>query len=302
MLFNEAKRLAAAGKYADACPKFEESQRLDPAIGTQFNLADCEEHIGRTASAWAAFQDVAAASKTAGQSARAQVASRRAAALEPRLSKLTIVAPKDVIGLEVRRNGELLGSILWGNAIPVDPGTYTIDASAPGKKKWSTVTTVGPDGATVSVSIPPLEAVDEAVRGTAPDAAPAQAVPVTPGEGSGDGDHPGSTQRTLALVAGGVGVAALGTGAFFGVRSLSKHSEYVSHCNGSLCDAAGVAAHDDAVSAGNLSTIAFAVGGALVVGGAVLWLTAPSASTGDVKVAPVVGPGTMGVSIAGGWR
>jgi thioredoxin-like negative regulator of GroEL len=62
-LFNDGKKLMTSGKYADACPKLEESQRLAPAIGTKFNLADCYEHTGRLASAWAAFLSVAAAAR-----------------------------------------------------------------------------------------------------------------------------------------------------------------------------------------------------------------------------------------------
>ena len=86
MLFNEARRLVAAGRYPDACPKFEESQRLDPGIGTQFNLADCYEHTQRIASAWALFLDVASAAGGTGQLARENVARRRAAAPAGRLT------------------------------------------------------------------------------------------------------------------------------------------------------------------------------------------------------------------------
>src|SRR5512140_214162 len=69
-LFTEAKRLMADGRYPEACAKLEESQRLDPGMGTKYQLATCYAHVGRTASAWAAFLDVAAQAKTAGQSAR----------------------------------------------------------------------------------------------------------------------------------------------------------------------------------------------------------------------------------------
>jgi len=50
-LFDEAKRAMADGRWAEACPKLEESERLDPSIGTAFNLARCYEHVGRIASA-----------------------------------------------------------------------------------------------------------------------------------------------------------------------------------------------------------------------------------------------------------
>src|SRR5215831_11151206 len=77
VLFGEGRRLAGTGDYAGACPKFEESFRLDPGIGTGFNLADCWEHLGRTASAWGRFLGVAAAAKAAGQTEREQVARAR---------------------------------------------------------------------------------------------------------------------------------------------------------------------------------------------------------------------------------
>jgi hypothetical protein len=307
MLFNEAKRLASAGSYVEACPKFEESQRLDPGIGTQYNLADCYEHVGRTASAWAMFQDAASAAKIAGQAARADVAHHRASALEAKVPKLTIVAPKNATGLEVRRNGELLGSVLWGNAIPVDPGSYTIEASAPGKKRWSSVATVGPNGANVTVTIPSLEDADLPV-GAAPvpessfepaaqAAPPASESPALP--------HSASAQRTASAVVASVGVVGIGIGAYFGVESFSKHSDYVSHCSGGFCDATGLSGHADAVTAGNVATVAFLAGGALVATGAVLWFTSPktSSTTGTgVRVVPLVAAGTAGLSVGGGWQ
>src|SRR5258708_3181799 len=73
-LFDDAKKLVGEGRYADACVKFEQSQKLDPGMGTLFNLADCFEHVGKTASAWAGFLDVAAQAKAATQTQREQAA------------------------------------------------------------------------------------------------------------------------------------------------------------------------------------------------------------------------------------
>src|SRR5205807_91874 len=101
VLFLEGRKLAAAGDYAAACPKFEDSYRLDPGIGTNFNLADCYEHRGLIASAWARFLDVAAATKAVGQSERERVARARAALLEPKLARLTLEVEGTEPGLSV---------------------------------------------------------------------------------------------------------------------------------------------------------------------------------------------------------
>ncbi len=50
-LYDEGLRLMGVGEFAAACPKFAASQKLDPAMGTKFRLADCYEKIGKTASA-----------------------------------------------------------------------------------------------------------------------------------------------------------------------------------------------------------------------------------------------------------
>ncbi|WP_441285879.1 hypothetical protein ACSRUE_25600 [Sorangium sp. KYC3313] len=158
-LFDAAKQLMAQGKYADACPKLEESQRLDPGIGTQFNLAACYEQLGRTASAWSMFLDVAGASRAAGQLEREKVARQRAAALEPRLIRLTITAPADSpADLQVKRDGALVGRAQWGTPVPVDPGKHTVEASAAGRAPFARSVELTRAGASETLAIPPLPA------------------------------------------------------------------------------------------------------------------------------------------------
>src|SRR5439155_13958444 len=89
-LFADGKRLMSAGDYAAACPKFAASQKLDPAVGTALNLADCYERTGRAASAWAEFRGAASAAHAVGSREREQLAADRSKALESRLSYLTI--------------------------------------------------------------------------------------------------------------------------------------------------------------------------------------------------------------------
>ena len=46
-LFREGKRLSGEHKFAEACPKFAESYKLDPGLGTLLNLAICHEVGGQ---------------------------------------------------------------------------------------------------------------------------------------------------------------------------------------------------------------------------------------------------------------
>src|SRR4051794_17555175 len=67
VLFDDAMQLVKKGKATEACPKLEESQRLDPAMATQFRLAECYQQTGRIASAWSVFIEVADSAKQAGR-------------------------------------------------------------------------------------------------------------------------------------------------------------------------------------------------------------------------------------------
>src|SRR5271156_1769624 len=60
-LFEEGRRLVAAGSFADACPKFADSERLDPSGGALLNLASCYEKLGRSATAWVTYREAASA-------------------------------------------------------------------------------------------------------------------------------------------------------------------------------------------------------------------------------------------------
>jgi hypothetical protein len=155
-LFEQGKKLMAEKKYAEACPKFEESQKQDPGLGTQTNLAICYESMGRTATAWSLYLDVASQAKATNQPDREKKARDAAKALEGKLSKLTIQVDSPATGIEVKRNGEPVSQAMWGTAIPVDPGTIKLTAVAPDRKLWEKTITIEKPGDT-SVTVPELE-------------------------------------------------------------------------------------------------------------------------------------------------
>src|SRR5215472_8167327 len=134
-LFEDGKRLMHDKRFAEACPKLAESLHLDPGIGTMLWLADCYEKTGRIASAWAEFRE-AAESAAREHDNREKVARERAAKLESRLPRLTLVIPaaSQVDGLEIKRDAEVVDKAVWGTEMPVDPGSHLLAASAPHKK------------------------------------------------------------------------------------------------------------------------------------------------------------------------
>lgn len=303
-LFDEAERLSKEGNHAAACPKFADSNRLDPQLGALVHLADCYEKAGQLASAWASWRDALEISQKRSDS-RADLAMQRIAALEPKLSKLLISVPDaaKVSGLTIKRDGAPITPSAWDMAVPVDAGEHTIEVSAPGKKSRSFKLTVEANAATATQEIEPLE---DAPR-TAGDAGAGGAGTGSPARDSGGSR--GSTQRTLGWVAGGLGVLGLGAGLVFELRRSSKEDERSKICpTGKNCTADDQAninsLNDDVSSAAQLETISFIAGGALIAGGVILLLTAP---TDDPKpaarwaVAPAVGKNTFGLAATGRW-
>jgi hypothetical protein len=258
-LFQEARALVEENRYEEACPKLEESQRLDPAVGTEFNLADCYEHVGRTASAYRTFLDVAAIARAAGKFEREKGARERAAALEPRLPRVRLRIAAPAPGLEVRIDDEVVTKDTWKEAIFVDPGRREVSATAPSRLPWAQTITAS-EGAVSEVSIPEL--VDPTPR-------PAAHAPPRP-----------SSQRPIALGVGGFGVLAAGAGAIAGAMALSGRSSAERECPRDVfqfrCPTqAGADGWSSAARAGDISTVAFVVGGVALASAVVLWVTAP---------------------------
>lgn len=291
-LFNEGRALMAKNAFSQACPKFEASEQLDPGLGTLLNLAECYEKLGKTASAWAEYREAIPLARASGSKIREDLATERAQALEARLSTLTIRAMgnKDSAALEIRRDGVPVQAAELGSAIPVDPGPHTVEASAPGKKKWTSTLQVVADATKLAVEVPAL--APDAAASSSPGAAPGGSpVPEpTPSDTGSATAHPGSGQRTVALVLGAAGVVGVGLGTVFGLQARSDWSEAKSHCPSyPYCDDRGVELHSSAASKATLSTVAFIAGGAALAVGTVLWFSADSGK--KERVAFGVGPG-----------
>src|SRR5262249_5377936 len=120
--FDKGRSLFKAGKYAEACAAFEQSQKLEAAFGTLYNLAGCYVKLGKLASAWVAYRELAQRDGNAGRRADS---ARRARELEPRLPRLLIRLPAAPQGLVVTMNGQDVTAAI-GVDNPVDTGSYQL--------------------------------------------------------------------------------------------------------------------------------------------------------------------------------
>ncbi|HKO91448.1 MAG TPA: tetratricopeptide repeat protein [Polyangiaceae bacterium] len=269
-LFDEGRSLMKQGRPREACPKFEQSQELDPGLGTKFNLANCLEELDKLATAHALFLEVAEAARATGQKQRERVAQARADALEPRLPKLAILAPPGSNHeLEVELDG--VRQDQWGSPVPIDPGVHRVRASGPDLGEWSTEVRIPSDPALHQVLIP--EAAETSFFA--------------------------STNHKLALAALGVAVVGLGTASYFTVRALDQKARAEdAGCRGKQCPTpAGVDLRHQASNAGTLATVGVGIGAiGLAAAAAFLWIVPEPGSErpaegATLELTPVVAPG-----------
>lgn len=266
VLFRQGRDLMVAGKLAEACSAFEESQKLEPVVTTLLNLASCREQLGQIATAWGLFLDVVRQTRSAGDATTQKfhdVAQARAEKLEPRVSKLTINVPlhNQFEGLEITRDAKRIDAGLWNRALPIDGGTYTITAHAPGANLWSTQITVASENDTKTVEIPDLRNLPGDLGKLAVPSSPPVITTVTDGAPA----SPRASPNIVPFVVGAGGLALLGGGGGFELWAESRYdaakSEMTSQSRrDSLYDSANTRRH----VAGVLVVSGIAAGGAAV--------------------------------------
>jgi tetratricopeptide (TPR) repeat protein len=298
-LYRQARELMAAGNYAEACPKFAQSQQLDPATGTLLNLAACHEKQGRIATAWLEYSDALVAARRDGREDRVEYARARALELEPKLSRLTLsLAPgADAPGLSIELDGASVGSAILGVPTPVDPGEHSVKASAPGKMTGVFKISVGADAAQQAFAIPALED------------APAQAAPTAPPASSGPAPIRAATSDELSArpvptsvyLAGGITLALAAGAGVTGVAYLQKKSdlqEMIDSGRGSQDEQQD--RNDSAKRYGYVNLglwVATAVGAGVTT---YLYVTRPTQQSA-LRFTPYVGPQVAGLGVSGGF-
>ena len=259
-LFRQGRAAMDRRDYAEACNKLEESEKLDPQVGTLLNLAECLEHLGEPAAALAKWQKAFDLARAKGDAKREAVARKRLEELSPRVPRLTLrLVDSAPPGTAVRRDGVDLGGGSLGTPLPVDPGEYVISVEAPGREaRELRVTLELGEAKEIEVApgppLPPPSAEDSDSAGAKRNAEP--------------------WWRTATLVTGVAGVGlSLATGAW----ALERKGVVSDHCSGKECDADGASAASTGSALVTISTVAFVVGAA----GWTVWFAVPPPSKAE---------------------
>jgi tetratricopeptide (TPR) repeat protein len=236
--FIEGRDAMRRGDYSAACAKFEESQQLDPSLGTLLNLGVCEEHQGhllRASTLLERFLDAAEPSDD-----RRASAEQLAKSLDTRLSRLIVqVEPSGLLDIHLSVDGQpqRFGP---GSPFVLDPGKHEVEITALGYSTARvTVELAEAEFAERRVVLePPVTAavgprsVAAAPQAAAPQAAaPQAAVPEAK-----------QALSPLFYLALGCGLSGALTIAGSGAMIANERATVQDHCAAKGCDATGLAA------------------------------------------------------------
>jgi hypothetical protein len=294
--FKAARELFEKGDCLGAIPKFRESIKRKPGVGARLNLAECFEKTGAPAAdSWNQYR-VAELLALDTRDDRLNLAHDAAAKLDSKVVRVTLsnLPPNAKVVLNGRDVDESDVKLLSSGYAIEAAKPNTFEVTVPGKIAWKK--TIEPQAA--GKVLEPIPVVLEDEKSPTP-------------PGPAEDPNLGNGQRTLGLVAGGVGIAGIAVGSIFGLVAIGKKNDVKTACQQgggsypSTCGAPqGSQDNDNSAAKSNatISTIGFVAGGIFLVGGTVLYFTAPrakSASAAQIHLAPSVAPGYEGVALGG---
>jgi hypothetical protein len=316
-LFTRGRELRTHGDCANAVAMFRKAYDLYPAaLGSLRNLAECQESLGRYASARRAWVDLKRALLTNADRKYEgwdRDADQAAARLEPLLATLTVdvlaVTPRgeatSLDAVEVTLDGERLAAAQVGTPLERDPGRHVVriegDRVSPQERSLDLASG---NAERLSFRVVVRDRVAPALLppASASVAPPGGERTITPGAGVhvARREAAGDSRRTWGWVATGVGVASLvGAGISLAVRQAA-----LSDLNGACqthvgCDPALAPTVSRGQTASTLVTVLGILGGVGLAGGIVLLATSGGHSSAAASL--VVVPGGGGVTAAGSF-
>jgi hypothetical protein len=274
-LFRQGHAALVAGDYPRACDLLQRSLTEDPsATGTLINLAYCQQMTGKH---WLAYRAYADALRKPISAERRSFADKSSRQVERKLPHVQLQMKDATVPVVEHDDGFVVVDPTV--PFPIAPGRRTLTLTSAGKKP-RTVSFEVPDRAgVVIVVVAPVEE-NEALVVTSPPptataAPPPSPPPPAPGPPASDrleGDR-GGLSPALGWASLGVGVAALGAGTYFGLRSFAIRDDA---CPTTSCDRDGLdRIQGSATTTATVSTIAFGVAVAALALGTWVFLHPP---------------------------
>lgn len=291
-------KLAQAGRCEEAIPKLDRAERLHHSAIVLSRLGECQVSEGKLVEGTEMLRKVLREPLPANPTAALSKAYERAQIVldgaRPKIGALTISLSTVPPSLRLVVDGTVVPNSLVDSELPADPGDHLIEASAPGFLKASAhVNLSSAERRTISLKLdadPNAPAPTPATTSPATEDAAAAPRPATavsaPALTSAPPPAPPAEapSRATAYVSWGVGVVGIGVGTAFGLMAMKDKHTLDGQCQANKCPAERSDAVDAAKRNGNVSTIAFGVGGAGLLLGTVLYFSL-SGSSAQSRVA-----------------
>jgi len=298
-LFKRGKQQLAEKKYAAACATFEKVDKLDPGIGAKLNVAKCFEEWGKLARAYRWYVDAEQMATTTSDK-RAPKIKELAEALDADVPRLTIKLPagSDAGAAAIKLDGEALALDEIGAERRLDPGPHVIAFLANNEHKTQTVPLQRGGSTEVTLEIPP--STSKPTKPVTVGMKPGKTIDVR-------SVHPGRGRRIAGIVMASAGLVGMGVAGYLTLDARTSYRNALdAHCMGATdqCDDVGLGLTRDALSRANTATVVTIVGAVAVVGGVVLFATAPRSRRGQEHaryVAPTIGSDGGGIVFGGGF-
>jgi len=306
-----------AGDYTQALDLFQRAESLVHAPPHVLFIARAHEKLGHLVTARELYNKIIRESlpASAPQAFRdaQSAAEEEIKNVEPRLARLTVSveAPAGVVPV-VTMDGKEVPAALLGVPRPVDPGEHVVEAKAEGYLALPQKAALSEGG--TGTLVVKLEVDPNAVVAPPPEPSQQTEPAAEPRASATPEDQPpagGSSLRTPAYIALGVGALGLGAGVVFTLQSAGKRSDAddkYAECASRGVDgqckkddplASEVASlDDDAGSAQTLAIVGYAVGGLGVAAGVTLLIldSQSGQSAREPRIVPWVGYQSAGVT------
>lgn len=297
-LFDTARAQLRQSNFAQACPLFEQSYHLEPALGTLINLATCREKEGKYASSLNAYFTVLLQAEARGDLARQAIAAERIAALRTMTSSVVVRLPStlDPDSVTCTIDGVPVLAAELNKPIPMDGGSHELVVNRVSYPEFRAQFDLAPRGEQHVLDVPhataTVRASVESRRETVRDASKERSavgyraaddvatrrppqVAVTAASTSNQADRASPNDaRIIALSLAGLGAASFLVAGYYAVSAYRLDQRSTDQgCNAAdVCPLPALNTRNEAIRAGNIATIATIAGGLLGASGLGLYL------------------------------